>query len=125
VNFWPFRKPQPDPHGRHCGIRTSGLCDCGALDVPPDPDWKPASVVPLRSVSATVASRRAREDLIMKGAEWHAFQSQRVEAAGDHLESRLHLQDAAEYLTQVGGPNHVQSAEEIYQYCAARRAGER
>lgn len=140
MNFWPFRsaprslsltdaikETARDPHDRDCGIRTRGICDCGYVNMygGPDPDWKPAALALPVGLDATLANKQAREALVMKGAERHAFHSQQLEAAGDEYEARLHLGDAAEYLSQIGGPSRVQSAEEVYQFCAARRASER
>lgn len=58
----------------------------------------------------------------MRRAEWHAFRSQQLDAAGDPFEAREHLKDAGEFLSQLGGPRWPKTAEEIYQWCAARRA---
>lgn len=67
---------------------------------------------------------RAQQQMAIETARWHAFQSLRQDEAGDVEEARLHLVDAGEFLAQIGGPLRPESAEAIYQWCAAREAGE-
>ncbi len=64
----------------------------------------------------------AQQKVLMRTAEWHAARSQLCEVAGDPEEAREHLKDAGEFLAQIGGPLRPQSAGEIYQWCAGRRA---
>lgn len=87
--------------------------------VPPDPDWNPPQLLHADSTSAI---KRVRDEAAMRTAEWHAFHSMQLEAAGDPCEAREHLKDAGDFLAQIGGPCQPKSAEEIYQWCAARRA---
>lgn len=101
--LWPFKK-----------IARPAFVDF--TPVPPDPEWKPA---PLNESTHQGVNP---PELIMRTAEWHAFQAQRIERSGDELEALEHLKDAGEFLAQVGGPLRPKSAEEIYQWCAARRA---
>lgn len=67
---------------------------------------------------------RTIQEINMKTAESIAFQSLQAAEGGDDEEARLLLGDAGEFLAQIGGPLRPQSADEIYQWCAARRAGE-
>lgn len=91
-----------------------------ALKRPPAPEPQQ----PLALVGLTPVRAQKVQEVNMKTAEWHAFRSQQLELAGDPLEARLHLGDAGEFLWQIGGPRWPKTAEEIYQWCAARRAGE-
>ena len=82
---------------------------------------------PVPPASAPVVSvkplpLRSIQECNMKTAEWHAFRSLQLAEIDDMLEAREHLRDAGEFLAQIGGPRWPQSAEEIYQWCATRRA---
>jgi hypothetical protein len=61
---------------------------------------------------------------MMDTARWHAFKSLQFDEAGEPEEARAHLQDAGEFLAQIGGPARPESAEAIIQWCAAREVGE-
>lgn len=79
-----------------------------------DTKGKPIVPAPLRTIQNTN----------MKTAEYIAVQSLIVSEAGDPDEAKALLGDAGEFLSQLGGPRWPQSADEIYQWCAAKRAGE-
>jgi hypothetical protein len=66
----------------------------------------------------------ALQTSILATAWWHAFRSLQLDAAGDPDEARAHLLDAGEFLAQIGGPARPESAEAIFQWCAAREVGE-
>ena len=92
-----------------------------ALKRPPTPPPElPAPLIVIRPVRLDKVA-----ELNMKTAEWHAFRSQQLELAADPIEAAMHLADAGEFIGPLGGPRLPQSAEEVYQWCAARRAGER
>ena len=98
-----------------------------------DPAKKAVSTPPVSPkdlfVSATgapfvPAPLRTIQEVNMKTAEYIAAQHLIMLEAGDPEEARLLLGDAGEYLSQLGGPRWPKTADEIYQWCAARRAGE-
>lgn len=66
----------------------------------------------------------AYERSALDTARWHAFRSLQLDVSGDPEEARHHLGDAGEYLAHVGGPRWPKTAEEVYQWCAAREARE-
>lgn len=63
-------------------------------------------------------------EITMKTAETAAFRALQHEESGDHVEAKAYLNDAGEFLSQLGGPRKPESADAVYQWCAARRAGE-
>lgn len=57
-------------------------------------------------------------------AEYHAFQARMRLAAGEHVNARHELTDAAEHLRQLGGPARFETPQDVDDWIALKRSGE-